>query len=81
MDEFLHEAEAKIFRSGLGICFYISKERCDTQHPVRIFATYMSRPTRTSMNAIKKLASYLIHTSDMKFFYGTAELYQTTMQN
>ena len=40
----------------------------------------MARPTKTSMSAIKKLASYLIHTKDMKMFYNKVELKQTAMQ-
>ena len=79
-DEFLNGDEAKVFRSALGICIYLSQERCDIQHPVRILASYMARPTKTAMSAVKKLGSYLMWTKEMKLYYGKAELYQSVMQ-
>ena len=79
-DEFLNGDDAKVFRSALGICIYLSQERCDIQHPVRVLATYMARPTKTAMSAVKKLGSYLMWTKEMKLYYGKAELYQSVMQ-
>jgi len=71
---------AKLFRSALGICIYVSQERCDLQHPVRILATYMAKPTQLAMNGLKKLTSYLIQTKDMKLHYPKVEMHQTTLQ-
>eukprot|EP00435_Cladocopium_sp_Y103_P019244 s76_g4.t1 len=79
-DEFLGSEEAEVFRSALEICIYVSQERCDIQHSVRVLSTYMARPTKTAMSAVKKLASYLVFTKDMKLFYSKVELRQTTMQ-
>jgi hypothetical protein len=79
-DEFLGSEEAKLFRSALGICIYVSQERCDIQHSVRVLATYMSKPTKMAMSGIKKLACYLMFSKDMKMHYKKAELYHTTWQ-
>ena len=79
-DEFLNGDDAKVFRSALGICIHLSQERCEIQHPVRVLATYMARPTKTAMSAVKKLGSYLMWTKEMKLYYGKAELYQSVMQ-
>ena len=46
-----------------------SQERCDIQHSVRVLATYMARPTKTAMGAIKRLTSYLVYSKDMKLHY------------
>jgi hypothetical protein len=64
--EYLDAENSKLFRSALGICFYVTQERCDIQHPVRILATYMAKPTQLAMNGLKKLTSYLIQTKDMR---------------
>ena len=79
-EEYLGAEDLKFSRSALGICTYVSQERCDIQHSVRVLVTYMARPTKTSVSAIKKFASYLIHTKDMKMFYNKVELKQAEMQ-
>ena len=45
-DQYLNAEDAKLFRSALGICIYVSQERCDIQHSVRVLATYMAKPTK-----------------------------------
>jgi hypothetical protein len=54
--DYLYAEEAKLFRSALGICIFLSQEMYDIQHTVRVLATYMAKPTKTSMCAIKKFA-------------------------
>ena len=76
----LDAEEARLFRSGLGIALYVSQERCDIQHIVRILATYMAKPTRTSICALKKLTNYLIYCKDMKLHYPQVEMHQSTGQ-
>ena len=73
-EEMLSKEEAKIFRSALGICVYISQERADVQFAVRMLASFMSNPTKNSMNALKKLASYLQWTGDMCMRFERATL-------
>ena len=78
--EYLNAGDSRLFRSGLGICIYVSQERVDVQHSVRMLATYMAKPTKTAMSALKKLVSYLVSTSDMKMHYPKVEEHQTTFQ-
>ena len=79
-DQYLNAEDAKLFRSALGICIYVSQERCDIQHSVRVLATYMSKPTKVAMAAVKKLTSYLVHTQDMRLHYPKVDMNQTTLQ-
>ena len=58
----------------------MSQERYDIQHTVRVLATYMAKPTKTSMCAIKKLANYLLYSKDMKMHYPKVGLHETTFQ-
>eukprot|EP00435_Cladocopium_sp_Y103_P025443 s995_g6.t1 len=78
IEEYLEAEEAKIFRSALGICLYLAQERLDIQQTVRVLASYMGRPTKTALCALRKLGSYLIQTQDMKMHYPRAELFSTT---
>ena len=68
-----------MFRSALGICLYIAQERLDIQQTVRVLPSYIGRPTKTSLCALRKLGSYLVQTQDMKMHYPKAELYTTTL--
>ena len=76
-DEFLGAKEAQTFRSGLGILIYLSEERLDIQHVTRILSSYMSRPTKTALSAIKKVACYLQGTSDMVLRYEQTSEFTT----
>ena len=42
---YLTSEQSSLFRSALGVCIYVSQERFDIQHSVRILSSYMSRPT------------------------------------
>ena len=64
----------------LEFAIYLSQERYDIQHTVRVLATYMAKPTKTSMCAIKKLANYLLYSKDMKMHYPKVGLHETTFQ-
>ena len=79
MEEYLDERDAKMFRSALGICLYLAQERLDTQQTVRVLSSYMGRPTRTSLCALRKLGSYLIYTQDMRMHYPKEETYASTL--
>ena len=78
-EEYLDVKEAKMFRSALGICLYIAQERLDIQQTTRVLSSYMGRPPKTSLCALRKLGSYLVQTQDMKMHYSKAELYATTL--
>ena len=76
-EEFLCAKEAQMFRSALGILIYLSQERLDIQHVTRILSSYMSRPTKTALSAIKKVACYLQGTSDMVLRYEQTDEFTT----
>ena len=78
LEEYLDQNDSKVFRSALGICLYLSQERLDIQQTTRVLSSYMGRPTKTAMCALKKLGSYLIQTQDMKMHYPQAEAFAST---
>ncbi len=51
--ERLVDAESKLFRGGLGICFYIAQDRPDIQEGVKTLSGYMGCPTIKAMSALK----------------------------
>ena len=79
--EFLNTKDAKIFRSGLGVCIYISQDRSDIPPSVRVLASYTAKPTRSAMAGLKKLASYLNYTKEMKIHYPKVELHRNVFTN
>ena len=72
-DERLNSEESKLFRSALGLCLYLSQERIDIQHSVRILSTYMASPTKAAMAAINKLTKSLQTTQDMVLRFEKTE--------
>eukprot|EP00435_Cladocopium_sp_Y103_P026788 s4238_g6.t1 len=78
-DEYLDTKDAKKFRSARGICFFLAQGRLDIQQTVRVLSSYMGRPTKTALCALRKLGSYLMQTQDMQMHYPRAELFATTM--
>ena len=79
MEEYLMDKDAKTFRSALGVCLYIAQERLDIQQAVRVLSSYMGRPTKTALCALRKLGSYLVQTQDMQMHYPRAELFSSTL--
>ena len=79
MEEYLMDKDAKTFRSALGVCLYIAQERLDNQQAVRVLSSYMGRPTKTALCALRKLGSYLVQTQDMQMHYPRAELFSSTL--
>ena len=73
------DKEAKIFRSALGIWLYIAQDRLDIQQAVRVFSSYMGRPNKTALCALRTLGSYLIQTQDMQMHYPRAKTFSTTL--
>ena len=67
-EDFPSPEQSKAFCSALGICLYMAQDRYDIQFPVRLLASYMSKPTLLPMTALKKLASYLAFSKDMRMF-------------
>ena len=73
-EECLNAKQTSLFRSALGICIYVAQERFDIQHSVRVLSSYMSRPTKQALNAVKKLVSYLQYTQDMRMEFPRMSL-------
>ena len=61
------------FRSGLGIALYLSQDRPDVQHTVRVLSTYMGNPTKKSLVWLKHLCLYLKGSEDYGLFYPESE--------
>lgn len=76
-EDYLIDQQAKMFRSGLGLCLYVSQERLDIQHAVRVLSSYMSKPTKMALNALKKLTAYLAYTKDMRLRFEGAQRHST----
>ena len=72
-EEDLDAGESKIFPSVLGVCLYLAQERLDIQQTARVLSSYMGKPTRAALCALRKLGSYLIHTQDVKIHYPILE--------
>ena len=66
-------AEATKFRSGLGITLYVSHDRPDIQHAVRILSSYMSMPSKNALVWLKHLCLYLKGTEDAGVFFHECE--------
>jgi hypothetical protein len=79
VEEHLNDVESKMFRSALGICLYIAQERLDIQQIVRVLSSYMGRPTKTALCALRKLGSYLVQTQDMKMHNHRAESFSSSL--
>ena len=75
--ELLSEEDAKKFRSGLGICLYLSHDRIDIQFAVKILSSYMSRPTKNAYCGLRKLACYLKSTADFEIEFSGSYEYQS----
>eukprot|EP00434_Breviolum_minutum_P013358 symbB.v1.2.011770.t1/scaffold750.1/size323489/22 len=75
--ELLNEEDAKKFRSGLGICLYLSHDRIDIQFAVKILSSYMSRPTKNAYCGLRKLACYLKSTADFEIEFSGSYEYQS----
>ena len=58
---------------------YLAQERLDIQQTVKVLASYMGRPTRTSLCAFRKLGSFLFQTQDMKMHCVKAEPFASTL--
>ena len=61
----LGQADAAVFRSIVGMCLYLSRDRPDISFTVKEVSGKMSRPTLTSLQHLKKLIGYLKKTGDL----------------
>ena len=52
------------YRSVVGVCLYLAKDRPDLPFPVKELSGYMSRPTHGALQKLKKLIGYPKSTAD-----------------
>ena len=53
--ELLNEESAKKFKSGLGICLYLARDRIDIQYAVKTLSSYMSKPKKKCLQWTTKV--------------------------
>ena len=58
--EKLSAKDATAYRSVVGLCLYISRERPDLMFTIKELASSMSSPSRTSLQRLRKLVGYMI---------------------
>ena len=61
----LAAADAAAFRSMVGMCLYLSRDRPDISFTVKEISGKMSRPTLTSLQHLMKLVGYLKRSGDL----------------
>ena len=58
-------ADAAVFRSIVGLCLYLSRDRPDMSFTVKEVSGKMSRPTLMSLQHLRKLVGYLKRSGDL----------------
>ena len=59
----LSETDGSKFRSVVGIALYVSADRPDIAHAVRLLSSVMSKPTQMAWRAAVRLTQYLLNTA------------------
>ena len=62
--QILGSRDATAYRSIVGLCLYISRERPDLMFTIKELASAMSKPTLTSLQRLRKLVGYMKHVGD-----------------
>ena len=63
--EKLNARDATAYRSVVGLCLYVSRERPDLMFTIKELASNMSAPTLTSLQRLRKLVGYMKHVGDV----------------
>ena len=64
----LEPSDASWYRSIVGMCLYLSRDRPDIMFTVKEVAARMSKPTLTGLQHLRKLVGYLKHTGELGIF-------------
>ena len=64
-DEPLKTSDARTFKTCVGKAMYLSHHRPDIQHSMNTLSRSLTNPTMTAMRRLKKLARYLLGSSDV----------------
>eukprot|EP00439_Symbiodinium_sp_Y106_P044972 s2127_g5.t1 len=79
--EALDEQKAFEYRSCVGKALYLSFDRPDCQHAVRVLTKFMKEPTAGVMNALSRFARYLSRSRDEEFSWWEAAWQSSMMFN
>ena len=63
--EKLNPKDASAYRSVVGLCLYVSRERPDLMFTIKELASSMSSPSLTSVQRLRKLVGYMKHVGDV----------------
>ena len=63
--EKLNSKDSSSYRSIIGLCLYVSRERPDLMFTIKELASSMAAPTLTSVQRLRKLIGYMKHVGDL----------------
>ena len=69
-EEELDEAGATLYRAVVARSIYLAQDRSDVQFAVKELSRWMSRPTVTSMQALKRFGRYLVDKPRVRTLFG-----------
>eukprot|EP00435_Cladocopium_sp_Y103_P026701 s3747_g6.t1 len=61
----LNARDASHFRSIIGLCLYVGRERPDLMFTIKELASSMAAPTMTSLLRLRKMVGYMKHVGDI----------------
>ena len=64
----LSSQDSSFYRTAVGICLYLARDRPDVLFTVKELASRMSRPTVTALACLKKFVGYMKSTDDFAVF-------------
>ena len=74
----LSAEDASWFRSIVGMCLYLSRDRPDIMFTAKEVASRMSRPTLAGLQHLKKLMGYLKTTGELGVFWNVHSLHRAS---
>jgi hypothetical protein len=76
LTDVLSPKDAFAYRSVVGVCLYLARDRPDLLFPVKELSGYMRKPTNGALQKLKKLMGYLKSTSDYCVVLEMSSLFQ-----
>ena len=64
LSDSLSARDAFAFRSIIGICLYLARDRPDVLYSIKELSSYMSKPTHAALQKLKKFVGYLRGTEE-----------------
>ena len=72
----LNARDASAYRSIVGLCLYISRERPDMMFGIKELASRMSSPTLSAVQRLRKLVGYMKHVGDVAVLLEAMDVVQ-----